>query len=152
MQPQSPSKAPFHDLFFKAQHSPPSSPPFASLLLSLVSLAAFFSGLTSGRESYIRAHPEMCGKDLKKGLIYPQLPLFSFPSSQTWSLGSFHISVGYFSSPDEFFITRTEMTPWKKWQDELIFPEEALAWDWYERRELQMWETKTGFVFFVLFF
>lgn len=67
-------------------------------------------------------HPEICEGDL----IHPPLPLFSFPSFQTLSLGSCDVSAGYFSSPDEFFIARAEMTRGKP-NDNFIFSRRSIS-------------------------
>lgn len=98
-----------------------------------------------------KSAPRNLWKGSEQGLIHPPLLLFSIPSFLTWSLGSFNVSVSYFPSSDEFFITRAEMTRGNKRQDQLIFQKKRPRWiDIGAERSVQMWATKS--VCFVPFF
>lgn len=112
---------PPYPLFFKDHRSVSSSSPssFLPVHLSLVSLLprchAGSLSLTSCQGIYMRVHPEICWRDLNKGWFIPRWLPFQLSLSDL-KLRKLHVSIGYFSSPDEYFIVHRTFR-----QDGLIF-------------------------------
>lgn len=88
---------------------------YFSVHLSLASLLphcyAGFPSLTRCQGTCIRVHPEICWRDLNRGMIHPQMAPFPSLHFRLWILGALMpVSPSYFSSPDEYYIILMDIT------------------------------------------